>query len=103
MKKEDDFDDVYPPRREFDEWIDRCYNGFIMDDEPIRRQTGRRLKEARLSLRMTQAEAAAQLGMTQQQYCRFEKGEYEMNYEQLAAVCRFFDLSADYLLGLDDY
>ena len=40
--------------------------------------------------------------MTQQQYSRFENGVFELNYDQLAYLCRLFDVSSDYLLGLSD-
>ncbi len=52
---------------------------------------------------MTQRDVAAKLGVAQPVYQRFEKGIFECSYEQLAAICRLYDISADYLLGLTDY
>ena len=46
---------------------------------------------------------AEKMFMTQQQYSRFENGIFELNYEQLAFLCKLYDISADYLLGLSEY
>lgn len=64
---------------------------------------GKRLKERRLQLNMTQRQVASKLGMTQPAYHRFEKGTYECSYQQLQDICKLFDISADYLLGLTEY
>ncbi len=69
----------------------------------LKKSLGAKLKERRLQLKMTQKEVAELLGVAQPVYERFEKGIYECNYEQLAALCRIFDLSSDYLLGLTEY
>lgn len=66
-------------------------------------EVGRKLRERRLQLRLTQRQVAKELGIAQPVYQRFEKGVYECSYAQLAAICALFDLSADYLLGLTDY
>ncbi|MDE6200573.1 MAG: helix-turn-helix domain-containing protein [Clostridiales bacterium] len=64
---------------------------------------GIRLKERRQQLNMTQRDVAKALGVSQPVYQRFEKGIFECNYSQLFALCKLFDISADYLLGLTDY
>ncbi len=69
----------------------------------LKKELGAKLKERRLQLKMTQREVAHHLGIAQPVYERFEKGVYECSYDQLAAICRLFDLSSDYLLGLSDY
>lgn len=69
----------------------------------LKEQLGRKLRERRLQLGMTQRQVAAALGVAQPIYQRFEKGIYECDYTQLASICRLFDLSADFLLGLTDY
>lgn len=69
----------------------------------IKYEMGQKLKEARLSAGMTQAEVAAKLGVAQPVYQRFEKGVYECSYEQLKTLCELFDISADYLLGSKEY
>lgn len=69
----------------------------------LKEQVGDRMKDRRVQLGMTQRQAATALGIAQPVYQRFEKGIFECSYAQLVAVCKLFDLSADYLLGLSDY
>ena len=59
-----------------------------------------RLKELREQKGLTQAEFANQIGMLQQQYSRYEKGEREPQLKHIRRICRKFDVSADWLLGL---
>ncbi len=66
-------------------------------------ELGARLKKCRLMNKMTQAEVAEILGVAQPVYQRFEKGVYECSYAQLSKLCDIFDVSADYMLGRDNY
>ncbi len=66
-------------------------------------QIGNRIKESRKAAGYTQAKVAELLGMTQQQYSRFENGVFELNYQQLRTICKLYDVSSDFLLGLDEY
>ena len=66
-------------------------------------EIGKRLKEARKIARYTQKQVAEKLLMTQQQYSRFENGIFELNYEQIIFLCKLFDISADFLFGLEEY
>ena len=59
-----------------------------------------RLKELREQKGLTQAEFANQIGMLQQQYSRYEKGEREPQLKHIRRICRKFNVSADWLLGL---
>ena len=59
-----------------------------------------RLKAARLDADMTQAALAAQIGISQKQYGRYETGVNEMPLHYLVPLCRLLGVSADYLLGL---
>ncbi|MFA5449825.1 MAG: helix-turn-helix transcriptional regulator [Clostridia bacterium] len=69
----------------------------------IKEVVGKRLKESRQILNLTQKEVAEKLGVSQPQYQRFENGIYECNYEQLVMLAKLLDVSADYLLGITDY
>lgn len=69
----------------------------------IKEKFGSRLLERRKQMGMTQKEVAAALAVAQPVYQRFEKGIYECNYAQIVSLCRLFDVSADYLLGLSEY
>lgn len=66
----------------------------------VKIEVGKRLKDARKNMGLTQQQVAEKLFMTQQQYSRFENGIFELNYEQLIFLCKLYDVSADYLLGL---
>lgn len=50
----------------------------------------------------TQKEVAEYLGTTQQVYSRYEKGENEIPVRHIIALCRLYNVSADYILGLKD-
>ena len=69
----------------------------------LKKAVGERLKESRQAIKMTQKQVASKLYMTQQQYSRFENGKYELNYEQLVFLCKLYDISSDFLLGLSKY
>jgi len=71
--------------------------------EDLKHAVGMRLKESRRMKNMTQAQVAELLYMTQQQYSRFENGIYELSYQQLVFLCKLYDVSSDYLLGLGEY
>ena len=50
----------------------------------------------------TQKEIADVLKTTQQVYSRYEKGANEMPIRHLVELCKFYGVSADYILGLDN-
>lgn len=60
-----------------------------------------RLKELRKINNLSQTEFALKIGMQQQQYSRYEKGEREPQLKHIRRICREFNISADWLLGLD--
>ncbi|MBQ8575333.1 MAG: helix-turn-helix transcriptional regulator [Clostridia bacterium] len=62
----------------------------------------RRLKDTREDNDKTQAEIANILGTTQQQYGKYENGVREIPTHHLKTLCIYYNLSADYLLGLTD-
>lgn len=49
---------------------------------------------------LNQTQLGSQLGMTQRKLSYIECGKYEPSLEDIRVLCRFFDVSADYLLGL---
>ena len=71
--------------------------------EDLKLAVGLRLKESRKNAGYTQAKVAEILSMPQQQYSRFENGKYELNYAQIVKLCKLYDISSDYLLGLKTY
>ena len=48
-----------------------------------------------------QSQFAAELGMKQQQYARYEKGVTVPSVDVLATICRVHACSADWLLGME--
>ena len=47
---------------------------------------------------MTQAQIAQILGTSQTMYARYERGANEMPIHHLITLCKFYNVSADYLL-----
>lgn len=61
-----------------------------------------RLKQLRKERKLTLVEFSQILGVSKQTPCRWENGERQPSLEMLAKVAEFYDVSADYLLGLSD-
>lgn len=61
-----------------------------------------RLREVREDRDYTQAQLGQLLNKSQQGYNHIETGRAELKIEDLILLCRFYDLSADYLIGLTD-
>ena len=49
-----------------------------------------------------QREVAEYLGIKQQQYARYERGVNIMPVTYLPKICKYLNVSADYILGLSD-
>lgn len=58
------------------------------------------IRELREDRDLTQAEVAAVLKTTQQVYSRYENGINQLPLHHLKTLCRFYRVSADYILGL---
>ena len=50
----------------------------------------------------TQKEVADYLGTTQQVCSRYEKGENEIPVRHIISLCKYYNVSADYILGLSE-
>ncbi|MBQ3147358.1 MAG: helix-turn-helix transcriptional regulator [Oscillospiraceae bacterium] len=61
-----------------------------------------RLRNIREDRDLTQAELGKVLNKSQQGYNHIETGRAELKIDDLVALCRFYDLSADYIIGLVD-
>ena len=59
-----------------------------------------RLRNVREDRDLTQAEIGKLLHKSQQGYNHIEAGRAELKIEDLVKLCKFYDLSADYLIGL---
>lgn len=61
-----------------------------------------RLKSIRKECGMTQKDVYERLGISPNGYASYEQGRTEPSLETLIQLCRIFEISADYLLGLTD-
>lgn len=61
-----------------------------------------RLRLIRTKKGYSQMDVAEVLDMTQQQYSRYETGYHEIPVRHIITLCKFYDISADWLLGLKD-
>ena len=61
-----------------------------------------RIRNVREDRDLTQAEIGRLLNKSQQGYNHIEAGRAELKIEDLVTLCRFYNLSADYLIGLVD-
>jgi transcriptional regulator with XRE-family HTH domain len=62
-----------------------------------------RLKELRQENNLTQKQLAAAIGTTDDSIYSWEKGRSEPNCDMICALCNFFEVSADFLLGRSEY
>lgn len=59
-----------------------------------------RIRDLREDHDKTQQEIADYLGTSQTMYARYERGANEMPIRHLIALCNYYKVSADYILGL---
>ena len=51
---------------------------------------------------LTQTDIANVLGTSQTMYARYERGVNELPIHHLITLCKYYKVSADYILGLSD-
>ncbi len=61
-----------------------------------------RIRDIREDRDLSQKEVGQLLQRSQPGYSHIESGRSELKIEDLARLCRFYNLSADYLVGLTD-
>lgn len=61
----------------------------------------KRLRKSKLPP-LTQNDLATAIGATQRKISFMENGVTEPSLKDIVAICRYFNISADYLLGLPD-
>lgn len=62
----------------------------------------RRMRDLREDSDYTQEYVAHYLGTSQTMYARYERGANELPIHHLLSLCRLYEVSADYLLGLSN-
>lgn len=60
------------------------------------------LKQFRQKLKLTQAAAAESIGIDQRQWNRYENGKNEIPVRYVKAICKKWNVSADWLLELNE-
>lgn len=61
-----------------------------------------RIKELREDRDLSQSKIAEIIKTTQQQYSKIETGRSDISGEKLRLLAEFYNISADYILGLID-
>ncbi len=61
-----------------------------------------RFKDMREDRDLSQSDIAKVIKTTQQQYGKIEMGKSDISGEKLILLAEFYNVSADYLLGLSD-
>lgn len=59
-----------------------------------------KLRALREDNELTQEQVACVLGTSQTMYARYERGANELPIRHLIALCRLYNVSADYILDL---
>lgn len=59
-----------------------------------------RLRDVREDHDLTQSDVGKLINKSQQGYNHIETGRAELRIDDLVTLCQFYDLSADYLIGL---
>ena len=63
---------------------------------------GKRIKEIRYELKLNQSEFGKSISVSQDTVSLWEKGKSLPNTEFIIAICKKYNVSANYLLGLED-
>lgn len=63
---------------------------------------GCRLKTLRLEKKLSQAKLAQALGLSANTISQYENGKRFPDQKGIITICRYFNISADYLFGLSD-
>lgn len=63
---------------------------------------GERIRNLREDADLNQTQLGKAVGMTQRKISYIECGKYEPGVDDIVALCRFFKVSSDYLLGINE-
>ena len=63
----------------------------------------KRLKALREEAKLSLAQLSKEVGIGSSSLCRWEKQQADIKGSQLKILAKYFNVSADYLLGLVDY
>jgi len=60
------------------------------------------IRKIRMERGYSQLDIAEILNTTQQQYSKYENGQNEIPVRHVITLCKFYGISSDWLLGLED-
>ena len=66
------------------------------------REYAQKIRELRTDHDLSQEQIAKVLGATKNQVGKYERGEQEMPIKHLLTLCEYYNVSADYILGLPE-
>ena len=61
-----------------------------------------KLKELREDKNLSQAQLAKEIGVNHRTISSYERGTREPDIDTIKKLCKFFDITAGYLLGIED-
>ncbi len=64
---------------------------------------GKRIRELRIENKLTQKQFAKFVNVDFRTVSFWETERYEPNLKQLETICRVFEVSSDYIIGLKDF
>lgn len=82
-------------------WYDSYRMSYQGGDE-MEMKYVKRIRDLREDHDKTQQEIADMLGTSQTMYARYERGANELPIRHLLALCRYYGVSADYILGISN-
>lgn len=62
-----------------------------------------KLKELRIEKKLSQTELAKELNVSQRSISSWETGFRQPDFETLELIAKYFNVSTDYLLGINDW
>lgn len=68
----------------------------------MRLSFGEKVRNLREDSDLNQTQLGYAVGMSQRKISYIECGKYEPSIDDIVALCRFFKVSSDYLIGLTD-
>ena len=61
-----------------------------------------KLRELRKEKGKTVKEVAAEINLTPSAYSNYEQGIRQPSYDIIKKLCKYYDVTSDYLLGIED-
>ncbi len=70
-------------------------------NKSIAERVGANLKAARKAMGLTQAQLAKELNKYQPDYCDYEAGRIQLDYEKIVYLCKRLDITPNDLFGVE--